>query len=76
MSPVLPLDALQRRALWLVLATLALGLLIVATGLYASTSTENLSTTGWPSGVIVSEWPLDGDDGSSGGQGMVGSACC
>lgn len=55
MGHVISLDALQRRALWLVAVMLLLGLLIAATGLYASMATESLSTTGCPSGVIVSE---------------------
>ncbi|XP_048105099.1 transmembrane protein 255B-like [Alosa alosa] len=45
-------EALQRRSLCLVLVLLLLSLLIVATGVYISTATESLSTSGCPSGVI------------------------
>ncbi|XP_041922778.1 transmembrane protein 255B-like [Alosa sapidissima] len=46
-------EALQRRSLCLVLVLLLLSLLIVATGVYISTATESLSTSGCPSGVIL-----------------------
>lgn len=43
-----------RRALWLVLAMLALSLVLVTLGIYATTRAENLSVSGYGSGVIVS----------------------
>ncbi|XP_031415248.2 transmembrane protein 255B-like [Clupea harengus] len=52
MSHVVPPDALRRRTLCLVLGVLLLSLLIVATGLYVSTATESLNTTGCPSGFV------------------------
>lgn len=43
-----------RRARWLALSMLSLSILLVALGVYAATRAENLSVSGYGSGVIVS----------------------
>lgn len=43
-----------RRARWLALSMLSLSILLVALGVYTATRAENLSVSGYGSGVIVS----------------------
>lgn len=43
-----------RRARWLILTMLALSMLLVVLGVYTATRAENLSVSGYISGVIVS----------------------
>lgn len=43
-----------RRARWLILTMLGLSVLLVVLGVYTATRAENLSVSGYVSGVIVS----------------------